>query len=526
MITYLHGKFIPGFPDSYFLTDMTSFRARILLTFLLIFLAMIGISSIWHYQTIRRFTLDGFESDARIMTKQVAKRAVAGIFTEDPGQLGDIASDVFLIPNVCDLYFYNENKKLLGHYSTFSHSQEKTVEGLLGPVPVFSLSEDHAIVVVPVILEGLEPEKDEKKVEVIGWTVCNFNLLGVHHQLDSVIWSFLLSAIIITQAFGFFIVFLERWVNKPLIQLIEKVKSIAGGDLSVRVDFRETHDEIGALGKHINLMADSLQNYTTDLEALVHEKIGKIEVRERQLMFQEKMASLGRMSASIAHEINNPLNYMALGMDYLELREEKMRNSGGKSLAEDFPERKKVFSDIRHGFSRLKGILDSLRKFSRKDETQTQDYFFQEVFLDTHRIFEHELRCNAVKLEMKSASTRQLHGSMVRLQQILLNLLRNSLDAFEENHTSSPVIRIEVSELIDKTIIHFEDNGPGISPEHRKRIFEPFFTTKPPGKGTGIGLALCFELAAREGGVISLGESAIGGAAFDVILPLKSQLTG
>ncbi|MFZ2959640.1 MAG: HAMP domain-containing sensor histidine kinase [Candidatus Ozemobacteraceae bacterium] len=500
---------------------MTSFRARILLTFLLIFLALMGISSLWHYQTIRRFTMEGFESNARIMTMQIAQRAVVGIFTEDPNQLGHIASDVFLIPNVCELSFYNENKKLLMRYPTVLPPPEEALKGAFGPVPIFSLNTVLATVVVPVILEGLESEKAGKPGEIIGWTVCHFSLLGIHQQLESVTWSFLLSVIIITLAFGFFIVFLERWVNKPLIQLIEKVQSIAGGNLSERVDSRNSHDEIGALGENINLMADSLQKHTTGLEALVCEKSDEIEIRERQLMFQEKMASLGQMSANIAHEINNPLNYVALGLDYLELREEKIRATNGKSFSEDFSERKKVFSDIRHGFNRLKGILDSLRKFSRSDETQIQDYFFQEVLLDTHRIFEHELRNRAVRFETNISGTRLLHGSIVRIQQILFNLLRNSLDTFEENNTSSPIIRIEVRELEDQTVIHFEDNGPGIPLEHRKRIFEPFFTTKPPGKGTGIGLALCYELAACEGGFISLVDSILGGAAFDITLPLK-----
>jgi len=315
------------------------------------------------------------------------------------------------------------------------------------------------------------------------------------------------------------IVMLERWVTGPLVSMTERVRRMAQGDLTTRVEIPQSQDEVATLCRSINQMADALEMQTQHLEATVEEKTRAIEQRERQMMYQEKMASLGRISASIAHEINNPLNFISLGLDFLESQKPRSEEAltGSFNLRND--EVWAVVRDIRRGASRVRGIVDSLRGFARHDEERRYDYEMHALIAEVLQMYRHDLEQNEVDLTTDITFTGTINGSPLRANQILVNLMGNALDALRENDGPR---RLQIRLWADGEVVHLavDDNGPGVAVENRTRLFEPFFTTKPPGKGTGLGLALSFEMASREGGRLRFDPAGpLGGATFAVSLP-------
>jgi signal transduction histidine kinase len=503
-----------------------SFRNRLLLTFLLGAFGLMAALGFSHYQTIQAATLSSFEGMAISIAGQIAQRAVLGVFSENWEELERLAGDAFLIPHLSAVTFFRETRVPL---FAFSPGKKTAIEEVPLPEKYDSFGQlsmdwgrSAASITVPVFLENMEPvgTVPPKPGRAIGYVTLWYRLDVIQKELSSVTRNFFLSEILLLALFGMLMFFLERWVSRPLVALADNVGRLSGGNLAARVDVEPGTDEIAVLAQRINLMAESLENYTTNLEAIIEEKTHEIKKRERLLMHQEKMVALGRMSANIAHEINNPLNFISLGLDILEQQEQQLQKTRGGSYESCSSGRSGVFVDIRSGFKRLKSIIDSLRKFSRSDESQVQDYSLKEVLDETLAIFRHEIKHQEVTLEIDVTVSPRLHGSTIRVQQILLNLFRNALDAFDEAKTSRPVLRITTQQKDANVILSFQDNGPGISAEHQKRIFEPFFTSKPPGKGTGLGLALCYELAAREGGTIYMSSGVLGGAGFDLALPL------
>ncbi len=504
---------------------MKSLRLRLLITLLLVLLILMTTLGFVQYHTSRQNILTAFENTTRTLTGQIARRSLVGVYSENLDQLREIASEALRLPSMIGICFVDENGRLLEDFASPKMAKGEAASITLASETRYVATDKHVRVITPIILEPTNDFPDERNVSgsIVGYVQTTFSYEVLDRALRSIIMNVVVSELLIAGAFLLLVVFLELWVTRPLTTIIAKVKQMAAGDLSARVIERfDAADDIGELVRNINMMADALQKHTAGLETLIADQTRQIQARERQLMFQEKMASLGRMSASIAHEINNPLNYISLGIEYLESRERKLQETDGACYPEQVVERGKVFTDIRHGLGRMRDIIDALRKFARTDENDLRLYLFADVFHDTLRFFQPEIRKLGVSVESSFGIRQPIYGSVIRMQQILFNLLRNSLDAFE-NLTTRPFIQIKADEVDGAVRIFYQDNGPGIAEENRERVFEPFFTTKPPGKGTGLGLALSYEMIARDGGTIKLTRGTLGGAAFEIILPVQAH---
>ncbi|EKD92673.1 MAG: integral membrane sensor signal transduction histidine kinase [uncultured bacterium] len=504
---------------------ISTFRRRIILTFLGIFLVFLIFLGIWHYRNMLWLARENFQDSIRIISHQLARQSVSDVYSENPDGLARIASNAMLFPDIIQIVFYNRSKNVLYQHQKPVYSKVcppcKPDAICFGDTLVFHTGEtDQFSACQPIFLEPETVEgKETRPTQCIGWVMVSFALNRIQTGLTNVTSDLIITEGIAAILFCLLLFVLERWVSRPLIHLTEKVQLIAKGDLSVRVEHPPTHDEIGLLGRSINQMADALQVYADNLHQLLQQKIGEIESKERQLMYQEKMASLGRMSANIAHEINNPLNYISLGVDYLEGQEKKVSESIGATDEGMLGKRRDTLRDIRRGIQKVEAIITSLRKFSRSNEASAEEYSLSEAFDEALKLIHHTIVGRGIVLERNVQWAGRLKGSVVSVEQIFLNLFSNSVDAFQEAATPNPRILVKWMEEAENIRIVFDDNGPGIDPRNIHRVFEPFFTTKPSGKGTGLGLALSYELAAREGGRLKLGVTELGGIAFELILP-------
>ena len=232
---------------------------------------------------------------------------------------------------------------------------------------------------------------------------------------------------------------------------------------------------------------------------------------QSQLAVQDQLASLGMLAAGVAHEINNPLSYVAAN---LELLEEQLRERA------DASDMQSLLAEARQGVLRIGDIVRSLRTLSRVEEQAQQlSVDLRNVVDVAARMAGNQIRHRA-RFEVENFS-EPLHvrGDAGRLGQVLLNLLINAAQALPDNRTENEVVLRALRED-DSAILEVHDNGPGIAPEVLPRIFDPFFTTKPVGVGTGLGLSVCRSIIASLGGTLNVHSAPGMGALFRVCLPL------
>lgn len=224
--------------------------------------------------------------------------------------------------------------------------------------------------------------------------------------------------------------------------------------------------------------------------------IEQLKDTETQLVQTEKLASLGRMSAGIIHEINNPLNYATTGLYTLR--------SKGKYLApEQQEEYAEILKDVEEGIARVKTIVSDLRSFSHHENEQIDQVEVSAVVTAALRFLSHEWK-DRVQIEQSLAEDQIIWANKNKLIQVLINLLQNSLDALKQKsfEAEKPTIRIEGRVANGKSILTIRDNGTGIDPAVMDKIFDPFFTTRDVGEGMGLGLSICYRIVQEYEGKI------------------------
>ncbi|HEX8794159.1 MAG TPA: ATP-binding protein [Polyangiaceae bacterium] len=274
-----------------------------------------------------------------------------------------------------------------------------------------------------------------------------------------------------------------------------------GEDRMRRKDGSALDVEVGA-----TLLADGgVQAFVRDVEVRKH-------VQE-QLIFADRLASLGRLAAGVAHEVNNPLTYLLLNLERLE-----------KGLAR--PCTPQLVADLRtsaamarDGAERVRAIVRALGAFGRQDDALVGGIDLHHVVDAALRLSESQAR-NSGRIVKDYRATRQVRASELRLTQVFVNLLSNAADALRGGAVDRNTIEIRTyDDESDGVVAEVRDNGSGIPPHLLGRIFDPFFTTKPVGEGTGLGLSICHSIVRSFGGSIGVTSKPGEGSTFRVTLP-------
>ena len=308
----------------------------------------------------------------------------------------------------------------------------------------------------------------------------------------------------------------------------------------------------------LSALAEKLEEKNALLEqkvAEVGQAYSELQQMQIQLIQGEKMSGLGQMAAGIAHEINNPVNFiygnLTHAKDYVEdimgllnLYEAEYPNPTPRIQAEqnaielDFirDDLLKLFNSITHGAQRIHEIVKSMRIFSRVDEKGAKAVDIHEGIDSTLTILQHRLKAGpehaAIEIIKKYGELPPVECYGGQLNQVFMNLLVNAIDAleeynqqrtFEESIKQPGSIQISTEVSGDNWItIRVADNGPGICETVQKRLFDPFFTTKPVGKGTGLGLPISYEIVVEKHGGKLYCQSAPGhGTAFVIEIPTQ-----
>ena len=239
----------------------------------------------------------------------------------------------------------------------------------------------------------------------------------------------------------------------------------------------------------------------------------QLKETESQLVQTEKIVSLGRLSAGLIHEINNPLNYATTGLYILK--------NQGKRLASESPEEfTEVVQDINEGVERVKNIVSDLRTFSHPDADQRDSVKVAEVITSSIRFLGSEWK-ERVHIEHDVPADLLCHANKNKLTQVFVNLIQNALDALKTRPPGdeSPTIRITGSCESGRVLLRVRDNGEGIDPKNLQKIFDPFFTTRDIGHGMGMGLSICFRIIQEHQGAITVQSERGKFCEFTVDLP-------
>ncbi|MGF6166978.1 two-component system C4-dicarboxylate transport sensor histidine kinase DctB [Pseudomonas moraviensis] len=258
-------------------------------------------------------------------------------------------------------------------------------------------------------------------------------------------------------------------------------------------------------------LAKVRQRNREELERLVEERTRDLRTAQEGLVQSAKLAALGQMSAALAHEINQPLTAQRMQLATLRLLLEHGR-------VDDAYKALKPVDDM---LTRMAALTGHLKTFARKSPSGLRERLDLATVVDQSlQLLDARLRDEQVSLVLHLTRPAWVRGDAIRLEQVLINLLRNALDAMQGKACKRLQIRLEADEQLWRLSV--SDNGGGIAEEHLGQVFDPFFTTKPVGDGLGLGLAVSFAIVHESGGRLSA-ENADNGAVFSLTLPIDLE---
>jgi len=291
--------------------------------------------------------------------------------------------------------------------------------------------------------------------------------------------------------------FMVELVLRPVGRIITMAQRVVRGDIDARVGIRPPR-EIGELCQAIDQMADAVSEREQKLKAATR----------RQISRSEKLASLGRLAAGVAHEINNPLTGV---LTFAHLLREKSNMDD-----QDQEDLDLIIRETTRAAEIVKGLLD----FARERAVVKEPLNINDVIQRTIRLIRNQKLFDRIVIEESLANDLpEVEGDMNQLQQVLLNLSLNACEAMPTGGT----LTIHTSTVDGKAVMKLTDTGCGIKKEHYDQVFEPFFTTKPVGKGTGLGLSVTYGIIQQHGGTLEFESEEGKGTTFTVTLPAMTN---
>ena len=284
-------------------------------------------------------------------------------------------------------------------------------------------------------------------------------------------------------------------IQRPMVELQEKVALISEGNLDVAVSFAERNDEIGDLGRNFNQMMQQLRESRKEIETM----------HRTQMSRAEHLATLGELATGLAHEIRNPLAGIAGVIEII-----------GRDLPATSPAREMV-KDVRMEINQINRILTDLLETARPHPPMMMRSNLNTTVEHAVMLARQQVLSQPIKIELQQApDLAEVEHDSDQIHQVLLNLLLNAVQAMEGAGT----VRVEISSRGDCASVMVSDTGRGIPEQNLSQIFRPFYTTR--GNGTGLGLSLARRIVEEHRGRINVTSVVGKGSNFEVLLPFSA----
>jgi two-component system NtrC family sensor kinase len=317
---------------------------------------------------------------------------------------------------------------------------------------------------------------------------------------------------------AFVVLFTRQFVSKPVAKLIEGTQAVSVMDLDRPLEI-ETGTELDALSDAFNVMRERLREARDELAAFTRQLEEKVEQRSRQLdaartklIHSDRLASLGQLAASVAHEVNNPIGSVI----NLTMLLRRIMGSGGipPGREEEF---RRHLQRIEEETTRVGRIVSDLLSFARRSKPQRDPSDLNAIVGKTVDLLHHKLDLAGVdaKLDLDPAPAA-VPCDRSQIEQVVINLVMNAAEAVGKGGK----VVVRTRQEPGSALLEVEDDGPGIPEDVLPRIYDPFFTTKDAGKGVGLGLAVVYGIVEAHGGSIDVDSRAGEGATFTVRLPM------
>ncbi len=315
-------------------------------------------------------------------------------------------------------------------------------------------------------------------------------------------------------------IFVFVGVHRPVKQVIAGTREIASGNLRHRITTRRS-DEIGRLAEAFNRMAadldgarNELLDWSNTLEQKVDQKTRELQSMQEQVLHMEKMASLGKLSSMIAHELNNPLSGI---LTLAKLSRKRLRDTVDEEK-----------------LARINSDLDIIAEEARRCGDIVRNLLFfarahpqSRAVCNLHTLIERSLRLVQHQIDLQQIEVRyepppvsvRAYCDESQLQQVLIALLINAIEAMPDGGT----LTVDAATDAGRTLLRVTDTGIGISAADLQRVFEPFFTTKESGFGTGLGLSIVYGIVKQHGGDITVQSEPGHGSSFIISLPVSGD---
>ena len=343
--------------------------------------------------------------------------------------------------------------------------------------------------------ENCAPLQDQirgvgKNLMVLADQLVSTERLTINRLLQHMIPLPLVSLLVLVILLGFVIFFIGEKVIRPLARITRESEAVAQGMFQRITPYGGDKNEIHHLISTINRMMTELEN------------------RQEQLIQSRKIASIGTLTAGIAHEINNPVNNLSLTLEALIEDGAEMEDQ----------ERQQLYREAMDQADRTSEIVKNLLEFSRASHPKVENVDLEEIVDKTARLLNNEMKLNNIRFVKEVRNTLPaLYLDRGGLQQVLLNLFINAVQIMGKDGELKVVIR--PAETPDEVRIDVIDSGPGIPEEHINQVFDPFFTTKKEGEGTGLGLSVSYSIIEKNGGRMEVQSQPGQGACFTIFLP-------
>jgi C4-dicarboxylate-specific signal transduction histidine kinase len=309
---------------------------------------------------------------------------------------------------------------------------------------------------------------------------------------------------------------LSRLMSRGVNRMRDAAQRIANGDLSPPVRVPSANLELAGLQDAFITMAANLREAHDALDRQVEQERKTreaMQMLQRQVVRQERLAAVGVLVSGVAHELNNPLQAILGTAELLERRPE---------LTSDSVEE---IAFIKTQSGRAREIIRNLSRFSAQQSGPPSLVDLREVIAEVVQLRRRNLDGASISLAVESSSAQQVYANFTEVEQVALNFVINAQQAIEAAARPTGRIRIRVFDADAKVRVEVDDDGPGVSAKDEPKLFQPFFTTKPVGQGTGLGLSVSYGIIDSYGGTIGYRGNAWGGATFFFELPAGDSST-